>query len=952
MFQMLMKKVYLFTVLAILTFSAVTTQAHAQKGNWHFPANESNARSVFLYTLTTLSEPYTDLTGSTSINNGEVWDDPEYVVPIGFTFELNGNTVTALQFFGSGSLLAAETNDPDILTAVFPFEMDLIDRGANNGTSVSPLSYKVEGSAGSRICKIEWKNAGSFEELNEANSLDMFINFQLWLYEGSNSIEFHFGSNNINDPDLFYGGFGSYLGLTDLDQNTDELFNPHFFAGSIDMPFLIAEAEPIEGTPSSGTVYRLSLDLPVEVTVTGQNSTSTCDPNGSATAEATGGIAPYMYLWSNSETTQTISFLDAGTYSVTVTDNNGTTDVDSVTITNVGPINPNASATDETFVDGNDGTATSSAFGGSPPYSFEWSNGGTTQTISNLAPGLYTVTVTDSEDCFALQSVIVGAFGCPEIIIDADILNATCFGACDGEIDIAVTGGTVPYIYIWSNGLSSEDALGLCAGDYIVTVLDADGCTMSGGPYTVSQSPEIVVNAGATDETAAGANDGTAWAAPTGGLPPYTYSWSNGGTDSLILNLPEGVYTVIVTDAQQCATIETVTVNAFTCQLVSLLTQNNCFGNCDGIIEVNLINAVDPITYVWADGNTLPYIDSLCAGSYTVTAVDGAGCIATGEYTITQPSEILVNAGSTAETSPGANDGSAWVAPIGGTPPYTYNWSNGSSDSLIINLTPGTYSVSLTDAAGCEIIESISVEPFSCQGILETAYVDPSCYTGCDGSASIALVGGVGPITYAWNTGDTTNNILLLCGGTYEVTITDIGQNCVANFQFILTEPDSLYISVDQIVHVTDSTQGSIFITPIGGTSDYAFIWLDAFGNVLTTNEDLEGVGPGIYYPGVIDVNGCSFFLDGVEVLDNTVGTITLINSSVRLFPNPANEQVHIEIDDITDFSILLRGLDGRVIRSWKEETTIDVSSIPAGIYIVEGFSGSKMFRQRLVIAR
>lgn len=947
-----MKKVYLFNLLAILSLSFTITPVNGQKSNWHFPGKESNGRSVFLYTLTTLSEPYTDLTGATSINNGELWDDPEYVVPIGFAFELNGNMVTALQFFGSGSLLAAPAADPDLLTAVFPFEMDLIDRGEINGTSISPLSYKVEGSPGSRICKIEWKNAGSFEELNEANSLDMFINFQLWLYEGSNRIEFHFGSNNINDPDLFFGGFGIYLGTTDINPDTDELYNPHFFGGTIDAPFLIESAEPIEGTPTPGTVYRLSLDLPVEVTVTGQNSTSTCDPNGSATAEATGGVEPYTYQWSNSETTQTISFLDAGTYTVTVTDDSGNTDTGSVTITNVGPINPNAGATDETSVDGNDGTATSSAFGGSPPYSFEWSNGGTTQTITNLAPGLYTVTVTDSEDCFALQSVIVGAFGCPEIIIEGEILNATCFGACDGEIDIDVTGGSAPYIYIWSNGLSSEDAFGLCAGDYSVTVLDADGCTMSGGPYTVSQSTEIVVNAGATDETAAGANDGTAWAAPTGGLPPYTYAWSNGGTDSLIVNLPEGVYTVVVTDAQQCAAIETVTINAFTCQLVSLVTNNNCFGSCDGIIEVNLINAVDPITYVWGDGNTLPNIDSLCAGSYTVTAVDGAGCTVTETYTVTETDQLVINLGTTDETAQGANDGTAWAAPIGGTPPYTYFWSNGLMDSLITNLLPGLYNVTVTDAFGCAVLAFFEINEFSCLGNLETGYLDPSCYTGCDGSAGVALIGGVGPITYAWNTGDTTNIIFLLCEGTYEVTITDIGQNCADTLTFELIQPDSLYISVDQVIHVTDSTQGSIFITPIGGTSDYAFIWLDDVGNVISTVEDLQDVGPGIYYPGVIDANGCSSFLGGVEVLNNTVGTITLINSAVRLFPNPANEQVYIEIDDITGFSILLRGLDGRVIRSWKEEKTIDVSSIPAGIYVVEGISGSKMFRQRLMIAR
>ena len=949
-----MKKIYLLTILSTLFVSFLSAQSHAKPNTWLFGQKNGQGRSssVFLYTLTTLSEPYAELTGATSINNGEIWDDPEYTVPIAFPFELNGNPVSSIQFVGSGALLAAPTSNPDVLTAVFPFENDLIDRGSIDGTSVSPLSYKLVGSAGSHILKIEWKNAGSYNE-SQSGTLDMFINFQLWLYEGSNTIEFHFGTNNITDEDLFYGGEGSYMGVVDADQNTGDYFNPHFFSGSIDAPVLSAAEVTITGTPPADYVYRLSLDVPLDVTVTGQNGTSTCVPNGSATANATGGVEPYTYLWSNGETTQMISFIDAGTYTVTVTDDNGNTDTGSVTITNVGPINPNASATDETSVDGNDGTATSSAFGGSPPYTFEWSNGGTTQTIFNLAPGLYTVTVTDSENCAAFENVVVGAFGCPEILLDTEILDASCFGACDGEIDLTITGGTGPYTYLWSNGLSSQDAFGLCSGDYAVTILDANGCSVEGGPYTVAQPTEIAANAGSTDETAPQANDGTAWAVPTGGTPPYTYAWSNGMIDSLITGLEPGNYTITITDAHLCSNFQTVTVDSFACALISLVTNNICFGNCSGIIEVSLINAADPITYIWDNGFTVPTIDSLCAGTYAVTAVDGAGCTATETFTVTQPTEILVNAGTTAETAPGANDGTAWVAPTGGAPPYGYNWSNGGVDSLVINLTPGTYSVSVTDAAGCEIIESIVVDAFACLGTIEAAYLDPSCFTSCDGSASVALIGGVGPITYAWSTGDTTNNILELCAGSYDVTITDVGQNCAANLTFDLVEPDSLFISVDQVIHVTDSTQGSIFISPVGGTPEYSFVWLDAFGNVISNTEDLVGVGPGIYYPGVVDVNGCSFFVDGIEVLDNsTVSTITLINSNVRLFPNPASEQVFIAIDDITGYHIQLRSMDGRVIRSWQEEETLDVHSIPAGVYLLEGMSGTKLFRQRLVIAR
>jgi len=912
---------------------------------------KSRSSSVFLYTLTTLSESYADLTGTTSINNGEVWDDPEYIVPIGFPFELNGHSISFLQFQGSGSLLASTTEDPDIATAVFPFEMDLVDRGELAGVSASPLSYKVEGATGSRILKIEWKNAGSYEELFEGSSQNMFINFQLWLYEGTNTIEFRFGENFINDPELFYGSFGIYLGVTDADMINDQFINGHFFTGSISSPELSMSDVTIEGTPSEGTVYRLSLELPLEVTVTGQNGNSTCEPNGSATATATGGTEPYTYLWSNDGTTQTILFLDGGTYTVTVTDADGNTATGSVTITNASPLDPNAGATDETFVDGNDGTATSSAFGGTAPYSFLWSNGETTQSIINLAPGLYTVTVTDNSDCTAQQSVIVGAFGCPEITFDVFILDAGCFGICSGAIDLEINGGTPAYTYIWSNGLSTEDASGLCAGDYSVTIIDANGCAANDGPYIIEEPDSLIVNAGSTDETGPDVNDGTAWAAPTGGSPPYTYAWSNGSVDSLITGLEPGEYSVVITDANICTANETVTVDSFTCYLTSVITHNTCNQSCDGQIEVTLVNAVEPVTYLWNNGNTTSIIDSLCAGTYGVVAQDASGCSAVQSYTVAQPDEIAPNAGSTDETSPGAGDGTAWASPTGGTPPYSYLWVNGSTDSLITNLIPGTYLVTVTDANNCQGIDSVEVNPFICEGLVQSGFINPTCNNNCNGAAGAVLLGGIGPVTYLWNTGDTTNNITNLCTGLYELTITDVGQNCISIEIFDIVAPDTMVVTVDQIIHYNNLTAGIIAITVSGGTQPYAFNWAGPNG-YLSTEEDISGLSPGFYSLAVIDANGCSQFFAPIEIRDEFVGTTTLVNVDVRLFPNPAKEQVYIEIDDILGFDILLTSLDGRVIKIWKDEKTLDISTVSAGSYLIEGLSGNKIFRQRLIVVR
>lgn len=932
---------------------AFNTQAqHSPKVAKKLPvqsAHQSRQSGTFIYTLTTLNEPYNDLSGAISINNGELWDDPTYVVPIAFPFELNGNVISSLEFFGVGAFLSSPTSDPDVITAVFPFEMDMIDRGETAGESQSPLSYKLEGPAGSRILKIEWNNAGSYNEYFDGTQ-NMFINLQLWLYEGSNTIEFRFGDSFVDDPELFYGGEGTFMGVTDYDENAEVLYNGHFFSGTTDMPVLSASDVTIEGTPASGTVYRLSIDLPIELTVTGVNSTSTCDPNGSATAEVTGGTEPYTYTWNTGETTQTITNLDAGTYMVTVTDFNGGTATGNVTISNVSPLNPNAGSTDETFVEGNDGTATAATFGGLAPYTYLWSNGETTQMIINLAPGIYTVVVTDLAGCTASQSVTVNAFGCPEIEITPFITHASCFGLCDGSITLDIVGGAGPYTYIWSNGLASADALNLCESLYSVTVIDVNGCIVSGGPYEILQPTILFANAGASPETAQDANDGIAWSAPSGGTPPYTYAWSNSSVDSLISGLMPGIYTVTVTDDHLCTAVETVEVDSFACSLVFEITDNTCFQACDGGIEVSLINALSPIDYIWSNGDTLSTLTGLCAGIYDVTATDAAGCVSTGSYVVTQPDELVANATGTDESAPGANDGSAWATPTGGTLPYAYEWSNGSTDSLITNLFPWVYTVIVTDALGCQDTQNIIINTFPCLGIVESNSTPASCFALCDGDAGVGVIGGVGPFNFDWNTGDTSNVVTNLCAGIYDVTITDEGQNCVRVFTFEITEPEPIILAIDQIVNITDTTVGGISITVSGGALPYDFDWTGPNG-FTSDEEDLNNLAAGPYDLSVSDANGC-IVSESYLVIDERVSTTRLVNVDVRLFPNPANETVYIDIEDISGFEVQLRSLDGRVVGKWKEEKTLDIRSMPAGVYLLEGISGQKIFRQKVMIVR
>lgn len=205
------------------------------------------------YTFSQITATYVDLTGTTSLNNGEIWDDPEYILVLPFPFFINGASMNSINV--SDGYITQNATTP-IIQTLAPFAMDLLDRGDNGTTSLSPISYKTEGTVGNRILKIEYKNCGSFYDAN----LAMFINFQVWLYETTNVIEYHYGQSSISNLTVFYDGdTGAYIGFGGSDEN-ENISNAHFLTGSATNPTLSTSLNllPITGTPPANTVYRFT----------------------------------------------------------------------------------------------------------------------------------------------------------------------------------------------------------------------------------------------------------------------------------------------------------------------------------------------------------------------------------------------------------------------------------------------------------------------------------------------------------------------------------------------------------------------------------------------------------------------------------------------------------------------------------------------------------------------
>ncbi|MBL4716106.1 MAG: lamin tail domain-containing protein [Bacteroidia bacterium] len=285
------------------------------------------------------------------------------------------------------------------------------------------------------------------------------------------------------------------------------------------------------------------------------------DMDGSAEVSTWGGVFPYWYSWSNGDSTWDVSSLDVGTYVVTVYDDNMCMEYDSVWIDEPEMLMLTISGTDVMCNGASSGTAEVSAWGGVTPYMYSWSNGKSTWKVTSLAAGTYSATVIDDNGCWYDTSVVIDEPSALTVTINST--NALCNGDSNGDAAVTASGGTGAYTYMWNTSATTQTISGLGAGPYSVDVTDDNNC-VSTGNVTITEPSPIVITTDSTDESAAGAADGSASVVVTGGTGSYTYSWSDGAITANNTGLKAGTYTATVTDENDCVAIEEVTVNVGT----------------------------------------------------------------------------------------------------------------------------------------------------------------------------------------------------------------------------------------------------------------------------------------------------------------------------------------------------------------------------------------------------
>ena len=563
---------------------------------------------------------------------------------------------------------------------------------------------------------------------------------------------------------------------------------------------------------------------------------------GSAAVSSSGGTNPITYSWSNGDTDTLAGNLTAGTYTVIATDASGCTDTAVVTINEPPQLTATTTQIDVLCFGDNTGSATVTPNGGTAPYSYAWSSGGTGATEGSLIVGTYTCDITDANGCIA--SVTVTITEPPQLTATATSTNVTCFGASDGTGTASVAGGTQPYTYAWSTGGTAATEVGMGPGQHTCNITDANGCTTS---ITVTiTEPAQIVSQTTTVDAFCNQPNGSAAATASGGTGTLTYNWIPGNVAGQNLNnVVPGTYSVIVTDSTGCSdTLAAVVGNVpGVTATAGTITDVSCFGGADGSATVNAQGGTLPYTFVWVPNvSTSNTASGLTAGVYQVTVTDSAGCISSVTITVNQPTQLTVSA-TVAPTSVCVGTSATLTATVnGGTPTYNTVWMPGNligATQTVIAPTTTTYTVVVADANGCvdSATTTLSIIENPVAGV--SSNIQSGCAPLCVNFTDVSTIAAPGVInSWTWDFGDgnTSNsqnpNHCYLSAGLYNVTLTvTTAQGCtntiiMSNYINVFANPVAAFSATPQ---PTTELNPTIYFTDL---SVGATIWNWSFGDL------------------------------------------------------------------------------------------------------------------------
>lgn len=662
--------------------------------------------------------------------------------------------------------------------------------------------------------------------------------------------------------------------------------------------------------------------------------------NGTGTSIPIGGVPGYDFDWSNGETNQSASALCEGSNTLTITDSNGCV-FDSTFVLVREPLVFNLVTEDILCFGTATGTASVNPEGGAgPAYTITWSNTDTGPSTSGLDAGPYTVTVVDAANCSSDTSFTITEEPPIELILD-DIVDESCPGNADGEILISVNGGLPDFDFDWTgpNGFTdnTEDPSGLLAGDYDLTLTDANGCEIQGS-YTVD-APEALDLAVVIDAIpCAGETTGAIDLTITGGVPNYVVLWTgpnsytNGNED--ISGLEAGTYTVLVTDDNDCTiTMDYEVSEPSLIEVTETITHPLCSGTSTGAIDIDVMGGSPDYDFDWTGpsgfSSTSEDISGLEEGTYDLTVTDSNGCFVDYSFSLTDPDPLTLDFDGTPISCFGAADATIDLSVSGGNPDYFYDWTgpNGftSDQEDIEDLGPGTYQILVTDMLGCTVNGEVIINDPLAISILGVV-TQVSCGGLSDGEIELSVLGGSPGYVFSWTgpNGFTSSDEDLtgLAAGTYDVTVIDIA-GCEETAQFeVMEEPPLEVLVTTTDIDCNGAGNGSIELEISGGVTPYDVVWTGP-NSYASTDEDIFNLEAGDYSFSITDDNDCPF-----------LGSATIIEAApIEVVVIPTD--LLCDGDTNGSIELIITGGQEPYTVTWDNgDSGIIITDLPAGTYI------------------
>lgn len=557
---------------------------------------------------------------------------------------------------------------------------------------------------------------------------------------------------------------------------------------------------------------QITITQPTALTASAQVTPALCTGSfdGTITVNTNGGTGDYMYSMNGDDFQYGNMFaeLEAGSYTVYVTDENGCQVEVSASVVQPTSILANITTGTSTCSNSN-GTMMVAATGGSGSgyeYSLDGINFSTNGTFSSLASGGYYVVVTDGNNCMSVFHAVINDADGP-VFTSVSSTDVACNGGNDGSITVnTVTGGTgtLQYSINGSNWQTSTTFTGLEAGNYNLMVKDANGC-IGENSITLTEPNAFVITANVTDAICNGSNTGSATINAAGGAGTLAYSINGGNSfvsSNVFNNLEAGSYRVIVRDAAGCTgEIEFSIDEPEAIFMSTSVLHISCYGAADGMLYINGSGGTGALQYSidgtnYQSGNSFPITEG---GVYFVFAKDANGCINLTQIFVNEPAAIELDANVSDVSCTGGDNGVIDLLVVGGTAPYTYVWSDLTTTEDNFNLPAGNYSVAVTDNNGCVLMGAFAVDEPNNPLIVNGTVTNSSSQVSADGTIDITITGGTSPYTFIWDNGAVTEDISNLNPGIYSVIITD-DNGCATSGTFIV----SITTEVADITSETD----------------------------------------------------------------------------------------------------------------------------------------------------